>query len=198
MHHVVKGIIVIRLEDTEGFNIMDNSITNIENLSVAPFTDCTFYHIGASSENLSESQAGNVRMISVAAVRGFDSTNKESEIKMNFIDSNCVSEVGNVIIGIDVQGDSKNTEVTMNAIDLKHNVFRDPDDQYVAIRVREVADDSVDVGGNICLQETQILNSNSFRGHERNLKIVHPHLSGDIEWRVGGCPLAADYAPKLA
>ena len=58
------------------------------------------------------------------------------------------------------------SQVTMNAIDLNHNVFRDPDDQYVAIRVREVADDSVGVGGNICLQETQILNSNLFRGRD--------------------------------
>ena len=71
MHHVNKGIVVIRVEDTEGFQIEGNSISEVKNLSPKPFTKCFDYHAGASDENEGEQQGGNVRGISVAAVRGF-------------------------------------------------------------------------------------------------------------------------------
>ena len=69
MHHVIKGMIVIRVEDTEGFDIQDNVIENVVNLSPPPFPNCTDWHADASSENPSEQQNGNVRGISVAATR---------------------------------------------------------------------------------------------------------------------------------
>jgi hypothetical protein len=202
MHHVVKGIIAIRVEDTAGFSIESNSINNIENVSVEPFTNCAAYHIGASAENLQEQQAGNVRAISVSAVRGY--SNGDSEIKSNEI-QDVSSENANVIIGIDVQGDSSDVNVEGNTVDLHRTIREDTSDQYIALRVREVADSSVSVGKNKFSEETQILNGSSRRQRLlRGRYLVNPHttvagmpffkhVSGDIEWKFGGCPFNDDY-----
>ncbi|KAL7531748.1 hypothetical protein ACHAXR_004212 [Thalassiosira sp. AJA248-18] len=194
MHHVVKGIIVIRLEDTAGFSIEGNTITNVENLSVGPFTDCDFYHIGRSSENSDETQSGNVRAISVAAVRGFDDNNA-SRIKNNEV-HDVFSDEANVIIGIDIQGDSKDTIITNNTINLQEGIFDDNSDNLIAARVREGVDGSITLSGNVFAQDTEILNSGGIRGRARALKKLHNHGSGDIEWALGGCPFASDYANK--
>ena len=37
MHHVTKGITVIRIKDTGGFSIEANTINNVGNLSAEPF-----------------------------------------------------------------------------------------------------------------------------------------------------------------
>eukprot|EP00581_Thalassiosira_minuscula_P006599 CAMPEP_0183703728 /NCGR_PEP_ID=MMETSP0737-20130205/1363_1 /TAXON_ID=385413 /ORGANISM="Thalassiosira miniscula, Strain CCMP1093" /LENGTH=655 /DNA_ID=CAMNT_0025930525 /DNA_START=215 /DNA_END=2182 /DNA_ORIENTATION=- len=198
MHHVIKGIIAIRVEDTEGFTIERNTIHNIVNLSVKPFSNCDFYHIGASSENLEEVQSGNVRAISVAAVRGYSTGNRQSQIKHNKIGF-ISSEEANEIIGIDVQGDSEGTNIQNNAIDLIDPVVDDPhDERYISVRVREAVDGSITIGNNELFQKTQILNfSPGVRGHAKNqLKRLHSHISGDIEWELGGCPFASDYAKK--
>lgn len=193
MHHVVKGMIAIRVEDTAGFSIEHNTITNVENLSVEPFANCDLFHIGASSENLNETQAGNVRAISVAAVRGFG--NGESQIKNNDI-SSVFSDQANVIIGIDIQGDSKDTDIVNNNVDLQEGLFEDSSDSLIALRIRESVDGSITMSGNQLAQETQVLNSNGIRGRARALKNLHAHASGDIEWKMGGCPFASDYAKK--
>ena len=194
MHHVVKGIIVIRVEDTAGFQIEKNTISNVENLSVEPFTNCgAGFHVGASSENEEESQAGNVRAISVAAVRGFD--NNESQIKRNTIHT-ISSDAANVIIGIDVQGDSSDTDIINNNVNLQKGLFEDANDQFIALRVREAVDGSITVNGNTLAQEVQILNAGGVRGSARALKKLHKRVSGDIEWKNGGCPFAVDYAKK--
>ena len=189
----MKGIIGIRVEDTAGFSIEGNSISNIVNLSLRPFSMCDSYHVGASSENPEECQGANVRAISVAAVRGFD--HRPSQIRGNDI-SGVSSDHANVIIGIDVQGDSKDVTIARNIVDLKQSIFHENPDKYISARVREAAGSSITFRRNVFVEETQILNSVSIRGRSRELSSVHPHISGDIEWKAGGCPFASDYAKR--
>ena len=107
MFHVVKGIIVIRVEETRGYSITGNTITDVTSHSVAPFTQCDEFHPLSSKENFKEQQAGNIRGISVAAVRGYDGNgNKKSDIRNNIL-HNFELSTANVIIGIDAQGDSE-------------------------------------------------------------------------------------------
>ena len=115
MHHVIKGVVLIRVEDSEGFSVSSNIITNVANLSVKPFANCHDYHIGASNENTDEQQGGNIRAISVAATRGY--TNQDSLIKNNYIGA-ISSANGNFVVGIDIQGDSEQVKVTLNKVDL--------------------------------------------------------------------------------
>ena len=118
MHHVSKGVMIIRVEDTEGFVILGNTITDIKNLSPAPFSGCTDFHLGASTENSNEQQGGNIRAISVSAVTGFDNNGGTSSlIKENTI-VGASSANANIIIGIDIQGDSNRIEVDSNSVDL--------------------------------------------------------------------------------
>ena len=194
MYHVVKGIIAIRVEDTIGFNIEQNDINNIENLSVEPFTTCSDFHIGSSPENSDGAQLGNVRVISVAAVRGY--ANGASQIKNNEI-LIVASDVANIIIGIDVEGDSSDTDIKSNTVDVREDVSIDTSDNFIALRVREAVDGSIVVSGNTFEQETQILNSGGVRGRGRALKNLHAHVSGEYnEWQNGGCPYAVKYAEK--
>ncbi|KAL9182847.1 hypothetical protein ACHAXT_004126 [Thalassiosira profunda] len=115
MHHVVKGVIAIRVEDTAGFQIKGNSILNIENLSEEPFADCAAFHVGASVENPDAFQAGNIRGISAAAVRGYPDNNQDSQIKNNqignFTSANSAI-TDRIVIGIDIQGDSQCVDIT--------------------------------------------------------------------------------------
>jgi hypothetical protein len=134
MHHVIKGVVPIRVEDSEGFSISCNIITNVENLSVKPFakSKCHDYHIGNSNENTDEQQGGNVRAISVAATRGY--ANQDSLIKNNYI-SAISSANGNVVVGIDIQGDSEQVKVTLNKVDLQ-------DEENILTTTEEVVMDS--------------------------------------------------------
>jgi len=61
MHHVGKGIVIIRVEDTRGFQIVNNRIVNIENLSLMPHAECDDLHALTSNENPGEQQMGNIR-----------------------------------------------------------------------------------------------------------------------------------------
>ncbi len=79
MHHCIKGIVGICVEDTAGFSIKGNIIDNVQNLRVEPFSVCNCY------ENLDEAQAGNVRENSVAAVRGVNTGKRRLETKHNEI-----------------------------------------------------------------------------------------------------------------
>ena len=190
----------MRVEDTKGYRIEKNEILDVENLSVASFssqsitfgtdqvTSCKQYHSGTSFENLDEYQAGNIRMISVAAVRGYDGR-ADSLIKNNII-GGAASVQANVMIGIDVQGDSSNTEIAGNTVDLEESLF--PSDKFIALRVREAVDGSITIRpNNSFAQETQILNTAATRGRRgRRLMKGHPRMGGDIEWKHGGCPMA--------
>jgi hypothetical protein len=71
MHHVIKGIVVIRIDDCLGFKIQGNHISNVENLSEPPFENCFDYHTTSSENTDSPQQAGNIRAISAAAVAGY-------------------------------------------------------------------------------------------------------------------------------
>lgn len=185
MHHVSKGIIAIRVEDTAGFTIKNNNIKEVESVSVAPFADCFDFHTGASFENEMEQQGGNIRGISVAAVRGHDSK-KNSHIEDNVV-KNMKSPNANVIIGIDVQGDSAGVAIEKNAVDLQSGVGKNPNDEYIACRIRQFVHSSVTAEDNNELkQEEQILNTRRLQLSER----LEGHTSGEIEWKTGGCPFA--------
>jgi hypothetical protein len=190
MHHVNKGIIVIRVEDTQGFQIEGNSISEIKNLSPKPFTNCFDYHAVASPENEGEQQGGNIRGISVTAVRGFvderGMLDHHSTIKDNII-TNLSSNNPNVIVGIDVQGDSKAVLVEDNVVDLSSRVGTSVMDEFIALRVRKhvdnEGDDMVIIGDNSLMQDLQILNNRRLRNK--------PDLGQkdmELEWKVGGCP----------
>ena len=96
------------------------------------------------------------------------------------------------MIGIDVQGDSSNTEIAGNTVDLEESLF--PSDKFIALRVREAVDGSITLRpNNSFAQETQVLNTAATRGRPgRHLMKGHPRMSGDIEWKHGGCPMALD------
>lgn len=192
MHHVNKGIVVIRVEDTKGFQIEGNSITAVKNTSPKAFDKCFDYHAGASDENEGEQQGGNIRGISVAAVRGYTDErgmlDRRSTIKDNVI-KDFSSNNPNVIVGIDVQGDSKAVEVVDNVVDLSLRVGTSVMDEFIALRVRKHVDnegeDSVIIGDNSLMQDLQVLNNRRLR----NKPELGPKET-ELEWKVGGCPFA--------
>lgn len=194
MHHVSKGIIVIRVEDTRGFTISNNTIDRVNNLTPPPFSDCTDYHQGASLENPDEQQGANIRSVSVAAVRGFPTS--PSLINKNVI-LNSASANANVIIGIDIQGDSKDVVVSKNLVDLDSNAGEDSNDEFIALRVREYVDvkgqEHIKVqGNNVFEQEIETVKHRVLRSIS-NHPHGHPDLmndSNEIEWKLGGCPFA--------
>jgi len=196
MHHVSKGIIVIRVEDTKGFTISNNTIDRVKNLSPPPFSNCNDYHQGASLENLNEQQGANIRSVSVAAVRGFTASSS-SVIAKNVI-LNSASENANVIIGIDVQGDSKDIVISKNLVDLDATAGEDLNDKFVALRLREYVDikgkDHIKVqGNNVFEQEIQRVKRRVLRISSNKLTYGHADYMNDtheIEWKLGGCPFA--------
>lgn len=189
MHHVNKGIVVIRVEDTKGFDIEGNEIVNVRNLSPKPFSNCFDYHAGASDENEGEQQGGNIRGISVAAVRGY--ADHHSMIKDNVI-MNFHSSNPRIIVGIDVQGDSKAVEVVDNVVDLSQRAGTSVLDEFVAVRIRKhvdnEGDDAVIVGDNALMQDLQILNNRRLRSKPE--EDLSAHKNRGLEWKVGGCPFA--------
>lgn len=176
---VSKGTIVVRVEDTQGFDIENNVFRDITNLTPLPFAACDGFHGGASQENAGEQQGANVRVISVAAVRGYEDSSY-SKISGNTI-GRANSRNANKIVGIDVQGDSKSVEIGNNSVDLGRGANK------VGLRVREFADgdgsDAIVVGANNLAQGSEILN----RRKLRNKPELHPH-GDDLEWKLGGCP----------
>lgn len=204
MHHVSKGSIVIRVEDTKGFIIRGNTIAGIENLSPVPFGGpCVDFHLGASVENLNEQQGGNIRGIAVAAVSGFDVNGGPKESSL--IEGNTIvgawSSNANVIVGIDIQGKSDDIEVDFNTVDLDgpdQDIF---DNKYIAFRSREnvVSNNgskAVTLGeNNDFVQAVEVLNVNGGSNNRlRALQDVHKGITipegFQNEWAYGGCPFA--------
>ena len=222
MHHVSKGTMVIRVEDTEGFIIRNNSIMNVENLSPIPFDvgNCTDFHLGASIEDANDRQGGNIRGISVAAVTGFVNDNgpKQSSLIEGNTIFDTMSKNSNVIVGIDIQGESSDIEIDFNIVDLDgevststhNNLF----DNYIAFRMREnvVLNNgrgAVVLGENNDFeQEIEIIQHNDKEedpdaeltkkakknGSLRALREAHRHVpipdGFQSEWEYGGCPFA--------
>jgi len=107
-------------------------------LSVLPFTECTDYHQGASSENPTEQQMGNVRGISVAAFR--DDENVNGVPGFNIVEGNSIKNLKSVhpnykVIGVDVQGNSGGLLMQNNVIDLVPGAGPVGDPQVTGVRV---------------------------------------------------------------
>jgi hypothetical protein len=194
MHHVSKGMVVIRVEDTVGFDISKNKISDVTNLSVPPFSDCRDFHQGASPENAGVPQGANIRGISVAAVTGFPGTDNTSTIDKNRI-VDFSSENANIVVGIDVQGKSNSAVIKRNNVSLSKGVGEnDDDDIFVAARLR----DFVDRKGQ---DKVKIEKSNKFAHEVQKLKLSSVMIermasssSPDNEWVYGstpGCPFAS-------
>jgi len=217
MHHVSKGTIVIRVEDTEGFIIRNNTIVYIENLSGTSFSTshCTDFHLGASIEDPTEQQGGNIRGIAVAAVTGFSNTHEVNGPKQSsLIEGNSIlgawSRNANVIVGIDIQGESSDIEVDFNSVDLdgstSNNIFGDS--KHISFRMREnvvdnnginavVVGDNNDFSQGTELLRSQLDKKNGNQGTKKNgnlraLQEAHrnvPMPDGfHNEWQYGGCP----------
>ena len=137
------------------------------------------------------SQLGDVRVISVAATRAFDAT-RDCIIRNNRI-SNVDSEKGNIVIGVDIQGETIGIDLSHNKVDLRRRTRKgaaEEPEKYIGLRVREHVDgSSIDIAEN-----------NKFKdgiqnlAPERRLRKVfngapHGHIEG-TEWENGGCPFA--------
>ena len=172
MHHVMKGIIAIRVDDTQGFDISRNTIQNVENLSLPPYDNCAMFHPGSSEENDVLRQAGDIRAISAAATRGFDGA------LYSVISDNVIRQVkslnGKYVLGIDIQGESQGVTVNRNNVDLMSDIG-DDSDEYIAIRVRENVDGpTIKVGkDNICRQKVENLAPQTGL---RTKKFNHPYI----------------------
>ena len=200
MHHTVKGMVMIRVDDTEGFEVDGNTINNVQNLSMLPFDKCSTYQTGASVEDAEVQQVGNIRILSASAVTGYDG-NKSSSIVSNII-TNASSELGTEIIGIDIQGESDSIRIDFNNVDLATDAGTSPNDQYIALRVRSFVESSgpqtINVGSsNEFAQEMQIMNRRLGDKSRRNrLLEAHKHANQNMgnEWNLGGCPFAKNFA----
>jgi hypothetical protein len=187
MHHVGKGMTIIRVEDALGFKIEDNVLRRIENLSPPVFTNCYDYHKGTNIENADDEsslqQGTNIRGISVGAVTGYEN-GRNSKIMGNKI-VRFSSDNANVIVGIDIQGISDSISVTDNKVNLKEDVGHDHSDEFIALRLRKFSDgpdNKIDVEHNSFSQEIITMNVKS--------KVVSgcPHQKMSNEWKVGGSP----------
>ena len=200
MHHVVKGSILVRVEDTQGFNIDGNTMGSAVVLSgppaasqeyfdLFPGTDmwtCTDYHKGASIEDGTEQQLANLRGISVAAVSHF-LLSKESTISGNRL-TNFKSQYANSIVGIDIQGKSQGVLVADNFVNLKSGTRAAPNDQYIACRVRKyVSQDDIVKRNNVFHQEEFFEEVAGRNLRWRKIPDNHP-ISVLTEWDLGGCP----------
>lgn len=191
MHHVVKGMTVIRVEDAVGFQIEDNIIRGVMNLSPAPFDECYDYHKGANIENADDEsalqQGMNIRGISVSAVTGYNDA--FSSISRNVMNK-FSSDYAKIVVGIDVQGKSNSISIQENTINMKEGTGEDPTDEYVALRLRKYSDvpeNDIYVDANLFAQEIQTLTVaiTEVSGCKRN------NGNGN-DWKVGdnpgGCP----------
>ena len=189
MHHVNKGIITIRVEDTEGFTIQHNKIHRVQSVSVEPFAECTDFHAGQSPENIGQSQLGDVRGISIAATRAFGPT-QDCRLYGNDI-SDVDSEEGKVVIGIDVQGETSGITIARNKVNLKSKEkgHDEASEKYIGLRLRENVDgSSVNIAAS-----NKIHDGIENLAHERRLRnSFHgsPHGHVGLEWEHGGCPFA--------
>jgi hypothetical protein len=145
MHHVVKGSVMIRIEDCQGFIVKGNTIKNVKVMSKAVTVNadmCVDYHLGASSADGSDRMLADIHGISVAAVAGYN-PNLFNNAKEAGISSNTIldfkSESANIIIGIDIQGASHDIELINNYVDLDSSVGDDDTDKWIGMRIRESA-----------------------------------------------------------
>jgi len=199
-HYSGKGIAVIRVEATQGFVILNNLILDVENQSFEPFNDCTDMHAKDSPENEGEAQQlGNVRGISISAFRPFFQDQDMNGIKDDICEvrGNTIrsleSENGDVVIGIDVQGESEGVKIIGNTVQLR-STPDSPHDKYIACRIREhVSTEQLLINRNNFKEDLVILNHN--RNQRRALRVAESYGSTDVSAtgrEAIGCPFAQE------
>ena len=184
MHHVIKGSIMFRVEDCQGFNIQGNTIDDVEILSKGPVDLCVDFHKGAAFADGSERMLADLRGISVAAVSAYDdalsSGNDASLISHNTI-TNFKSQSANLIAGIDIQGFSEGVDIENNYVDLDSAVGDVSGDKWVGLRIRESA-------SAIFVKKNNNFVQGEIQERRRKLPEYHPLPAGDSEWPSNGCP----------
>ena len=188
MHHVIKGSVMIRVEDCQGFMIKSNTIDDVEILSKGPVDLCVDFHKGASFADGSDRMLADLRGISVAAVSGYDdgvlrSGNDASMIRRNTI-TNFRSQSANLIAGIDIQGFSEGVGIANNYVDLDSDVGDVSGDKWVGLRIRESASDIFATQNNDFVQGV----IQESLDESRRLMKYHPRPAGELEWPSNGCP----------
>ena len=184
MHHVIKGSIMFRVEDCQGFKIKGNTINDVGILSKGPVELCADFHKGASFADGSDRMLADLRGISVAAVSGYDDTlssgNDASSISHNTI-TNFVSQSANLIVGIDIQGFSEGVEIENNYVDLDSTVGDVAGDKWIGLRIRESA-------SAIFVKQNNNFVQGELQESRRKLPEYHPRPAGESEWPNNGCP----------
>ena len=183
MHHVSKGMTMIRVEDAVGFGIIDNKISKVQNLSHKPYSNCSSYHAGANRENARVPQGANIRGIAIGAVSGFQKDDEtaiviKSRIYKNEI-SNFESKEANIIVGIDVLGDSDLVRIIENDVDFGNN----SGSSFAVMRKRDFM--------------KYIPTEKTAGGQYMPRSIIGPPDGDDEEWVTGqtpGCPFAVQGA----
>jgi len=182
MHHVIKGSIMFRVEDCQGFIIRGNTINNVEILSKGPVQVelCGDFHKGASSLDGSDRMIADLRGISVAAVSAYDDSlgagNGTSSISHNTI-TNLKSAVANLIAGVDIQGYSEGVDIENNYVNLDATVGNNSSDKWVGLRIRQTA-------SAIFVKQ----NNNFVQGESQENRRKLPRKAGETEWPNSGCP----------
>lgn len=195
MHHVTKGIAVIRVEGTLGFIIKDNIMVGITNRSFQPFQKCTDYHAKESVEESGQQGIGNIRGISISAFRPFFQDRNKNGVKGDdvcLVQGNTVrnlqSQNPGVVVGLDVQGESSGVVIKGNAVALRPYAVDSPNDKYIAMRIREhVSREQLLIGENSFLEDLVVLNRRNLRTEPAAWK--HPDVSD--EQKKAGCPFAS-------
>ncbi len=184
MHHVVKGSIMMRVEDCQGLTITGNTIDNVEILSKGPVELCVDYHLGASFFDGSDRMLADLRGISVAAVSAYDNSlstgNDASSISHNTI-TNLKSQSAHLIAGIDIQGVSQGVNIENNYVNLDSTVGKIAGDKFIGLRIRESA-------SAILVKKNNNFVQGEVRESRRKLPEYHPRPAGELEWPNNGCP----------
>jgi hypothetical protein len=196
MHHVIKGVVGIRVDKVAGFTIRQNEIQNITNLSEKPFGNCNDYHF-TSPENKNQQQLGNIRGISVAAVAGGEGTRPNGAPERGIVENNRVvglfSEHANKIVGIDVQGVSNDILIVRNVVDLAGDgVKKGPTNKTMGLRIRSNVV-SCEEKRNVLMDGIvkEVVESGSIRRRRELPSLPEDHSA--IAWNYGetpGCPFA--------
>jgi hypothetical protein len=188
MHHVIKGSVMIRIEDCQGFIVKGNTIENVEVMSKAATVNadmCVDFHRGASFFDGNDRMLADIRGISVAAVAGYDpnlfNNAKEAGISSNTL-LNFKSESANVIIGIDIQGASRDIDLTNNYVDLDSSVGDDNTDKWIGMRIRESSSGIFTKSNNDFVQGELNL------ARRKLMRLPAYHPESVLEWPNNGCP----------
>ena len=186
MHHVIKGSIMIRVEDCQGFDIQGNTIDQVEILSKGPVGMCNDFHLGAAVQDASDRMLADLRGISVAAVSAYDPSlstgNDASFISHNTL-TNFKAGSAKFIGGIDIQGASEGVNIENNYVNLDPAIGNDASDRWVGLRIRQSAV-AVNVKKNNNFVQGELMET------RRKLPEYHPNpsLLGGNEWPNNGCP----------